>query len=244
MYKKLLFIILLLSEAVANDWDALRFKGLKPGVPYGVSIGSGFFVNSDMIVTNRHVVENCINIAVRGAVKPTLVTLHLVDKELDLALLKSPLSPDNVPYLRNNSEKIAIGDILFSIGYPLEKGDIGEYVIKQANVISTNVTKSGFSEIEFTDTVNHGNSGGPLIDKNSNLVGVVTAKLVYKYPEDSGIPDKVVSMAIGVDGLIEFLKRAGVHYASNSTYDIFTNYSIDRLVKRYVVNIHCIQNDK
>ena len=76
MYKKLLFILLLLSEAVGSDWDDLRLKGLKPGVLYEISSGSGFFINRDMIVTNRHVVENCANIAVRGAVKPTLVTLH------------------------------------------------------------------------------------------------------------------------------------------------------------------------
>lgn len=247
--KQIAFILLLISHAYANNnpvsdniWDEIRFHGLQPGKKYSISIGSGFFVNSNMIVTNRHVVENCRNIAIRGAVSPTLATLHLIDEELDLALIKSPIAANKVPYLRNNFAEIKKDDILFSIGYPLKHGESGVYVIKQAKVINSRTDpKYGFVQIEFTDTVDHGNSGGPLLDKNSNLVGVVTAKLTYKYQDHTAkTSEKIVSMAIGVDGLIEFLKESGTPYAASSTYDIFTNYHLDRLVKDYVVNIHCV----
>jgi len=43
MPKKLLFIILLASQALANPWDELRFEGLEAGQGYNLSIGSGFF---------------------------------------------------------------------------------------------------------------------------------------------------------------------------------------------------------
>jgi S1-C subfamily serine protease len=247
----LLFLLLSTTSLYAfakNDedrdekWDEIRFKGLTPGKSYGISMGSGFFVNHEHIVTNRHVVKNCKNIAVRGAVSPTLVELELVDNELDLAILKSPLSPKKIPYLRNNHDAIKEGDILFSIGYPLEHGKTGDYVIKEAHVLSTKDDKNGLSHIEFTDNVNHGNSGGPLIDRSSNIVGVVTAKLTYRY-NDPSIPPKEVAWAIGVEGLIDFLKKSRIKYASNSTYDIFTNYSVDRLTKDYVVNIHCVQDE-
>ena len=225
-----------------EEWDEVRFQGLAPGKRYGISMGSGFFVNHRQIVTNRHVVERCKNIAVRGAVRPTLVQLELVDKELDLAILKSPISPGKIPYLRNNHDAIKEGDILFSIGYPLEHGKTGDYIIKEARVLSTKDDKNGLSHIEFTDNVNHGNSGGPLIDRSSNIVGVVTAKLTYRY-NDPTIPAREVAWAIGVEGLVDFLKKSRIKYASNSTYDIFTNYSIDRLTKDYVVNIHCVQDE-
>jgi len=244
MLKYAIFFIITSTVAHASDWDNLRFKNLQPGKSYPITIGSGFFVNQDTIVTNKHVVENCLNIAVRGAVKPTLVKLMLFDDKLDLATLKSPSPPMRVPYLRNNHSEINIGDILFSIGYPLERGESGNYIILEAKVLNTRKdTDTGFTHIEFTDNVNHGNSGGPLLDKNSNLVGVVTAKLVYKY-SDPNIPPKNVALAIGVEGLINFLKSSNVPYASSSSYDIFTNYHVDRLTKDYVVNIHCIQNGK
>lgn len=238
----LLFIIFLIPSgfAIANEWDDVRFYNLQPGKKYQISMGSGFFVNRDTVVTNKHVVERCKNIAIRGAVKPTLAKLILVDKEMDIAVLHSPNSSKKVPYLRNNHDEVKVGDILFSVGYPLERGESGEFIVKQAKVLKTKTDiKSGYEDIEFTDNVNHGNSGGPLLDKNSNLVGIVTAKLTYKY-DDPNIPPKHVALAIGVEGLIEFLKKNDIYYASSSSYDIFTNYHVDKIAKDYVVNIHCV----
>jgi serine protease Do len=238
----LLLIILSLPMSVfANAWDDLRFHNLPAGREYKILMGSGFFVNQDTIVTNKHVVENCTNIAIRGAVRPTLAKLILVDKQMDIAILTSPILSKRVPYLRNNHDEVKIGDILFSIGYPLERGKTGEFIVIPAKVLKTKTDlKSGFEDIEFTDNVNHGNSGGPLLDKNSNLVGIVTAKLTYKY-NNPNTPPKHVALAIGVEGLIAFLKKNDIDYASSSSYDIFTNYHVDKLAKDYVVNIHCVQ---
>lgn len=244
MKKWLLSIIILPGLAWADNWDDIRFHGLASNTQYNINIGSGFFVNQEDIVTNRHVVEKCKNIAIRGAAGPTLVKLLIVDKELDLAILRSQEASNRVPYLRSNHEVVKEGDILFSVGYPLERGESGEYIIREARVIRTKQDqKTGFTHIEFTDNVNNGNSGGPLLDKNSNLVGVVTAKLTYKY-NNPKIPPKEVAMAIGVEGLMDFLKKSNIPYASSSTYDIFINYHVDRLTKDYVVNVHCIQNIK
>ncbi len=236
----LLIILTIPASAIADSWDEVRFHGLMAGKEYQISMGSGFFVNRDNIVTNKHVVENCQNIAIRGAVKPTLAKLILVDKEMDIAVLHSPTSPQKIPYLRNNHDEVKNGDTLFSIGYPLERDQTGKFIVKQAKVLRTKTDiQSGFEDIEFTDNVNHGNSGGPLLDKNSNLVGIVTAKLTYKY-DDPSIPPKHVALAIGVEGLINFLKKNNIDYASTSSYDIFTNYHVDKIAKDYVVNIHCI----
>lgn len=64
----LLFIISAIHAcySLANDWDNIRFYNLQPGKEYQISMGSGFFVNKDTIVTNKHVVEKCKNIAIRG----------------------------------------------------------------------------------------------------------------------------------------------------------------------------------
>ena len=239
----LLFFIPQITYAdVQSDWDNIRFYGLPEGRSYNISMGSGFFVNRNYIVTNRHVVTGCKNIAIRGAVPARLVSIVKIDPDLDLALLYSDAEPAKIPYLRINYDQISKNDVLFTVGYPLERAESGEYIIRQAQVIDvTKNPNNGFTSISFTDVVNHGNSGGPILDKNSNISGVVTAKETYEADEARGIPERSIGVAIGLDGLIDFLRKNNIFFAANSTYDVFTNYNPDSIVRDYIVNIHCVQ---
>lgn len=98
-----LFCLLFAQASLSNSkWDRISFECLKLGEKFGISMCSGFFINNNHIVTNRHVVERCRNIAVRGAVAPAKAKLILVDPQLDLALLHSPTPPRMVPYLQIN----------------------------------------------------------------------------------------------------------------------------------------------
>lgn len=241
-----LFATCVFANAESEHWDDVRFYGLPRGQSYQVEMGSGFFINRDTIITNKHVLGEgqCRNIAVRGAVEPQLAEIVLIDKNLDLALLKTKTFPKRVPYLRVNYAEIVPGDILFSVGYPLHNSISGEYVIKKEEVI--NVTKTSpeelnsFVDIEFTDNIDHGNSGGPLLDKNAHIVGVVTAKITSYNPDDPENTKTSVGMAIGIDGVMDFLKRNNIPYGVNYSYDIFTN-NVDKEVKDYIVNIHCVK---
>jgi len=239
-------LLLVPMQSYADDaWDEVRFAGLKRGVEYSISSGTGFYINNENIVTNRHVVSKCLNIAVRGAVAPQLAEVVVIDQALDLALLKVATPSKRVPYLRINYDAVTVGDILFTVGYPLAHSTTGDYVIKEAKVLSVSerTDSTHFTNIQFTDTVNHGNSGGPLLDKNTNIVGVVTAKITTYDPDDPAATTKSVGMAIGLDGLIDFLKRNNATYAANATYDIFTNYNLYDTVKDYIVNIHCVEGE-
>lgn len=236
-----IFVTYIASADENSKWDDIRFYGLPPGRSYNVSMGSGFFVNRNYIVTNRHVVTNCKNIAIRGAVPARLVSLVKVDSDLDLALLYSDAEPRNIPYLRINHDKISKGETLFTVGYPLERGETGEYIIRQAQVLDvTRSPNNGFTSVSFTDVVSHGNSGGPVLDKNSNIAGVVVAEITYYEDQNRSKISRSVGIAIGLDGLINFLRKNNVFFAANSTYDVFTNYNPDSLVRNYVVNIHCV----
>ena len=208
----LIFILLFIPQITfadaQSDWDNIRFYGLPEGKSYNISMGSGFFVNRNYIVTNRHVVTNCKNIAIRGAVPGRLVSLVKIDPDLDLALLYSDAEPQKIPYLRINYDQISKNDILFTVGYPLGRGETGEYIIRQAQVIDvTKNPKNGFTSISFTDVVDHGNSGGPVLDKNSNISGVVTSKITYYADNAGAIPSRSIAVAIGLDGLIDFLRK-------------------------------------
>lgn len=243
VFLRFILLLLLTFRVNAADnprWDDVRFHNLKAGQSYEIASGTGFYVNPNYIVTNQHVVENCKNIAVRGAIDSELAALVGYDKNLDLAILYTRSSPERVAYLRINDSQIKYGDILFTVGYPLDRGQTGEYIIQEGTVVKIKRLKKD-TIIEFTNKVDHGNSGGPLLDGNANVVGVVKAKKTYF---DSANPDNIYNItgvAVGMDSLRAFLEKYGVLYSQNTTYDLFTNYNLDIMTKEYVVNIHCIK---
>lgn len=224
-----------------DEWDQARFDNLTPGQKYNISSGSGFFVSNNYIITNQHVVENCANIAIRGAVSPERVKLIASNAQLDLAILYSEELSRNRVALRSNYI-LAVNDPVYTVGYPLEHAETGDYVVKAASVIDTQVDgASHFTEVEFTDSVEHGNSGGPIMDASQNIVGVVTSKRIY---QDQYGNEFTRSAGVGVDALVWFLQQHHIPYYSMPSYpparqgDIANN--ISSTANTYVVNIHCV----
>jgi len=138
--------------------------------------GSGFLVSKDgYILTNLHVVAGAKNLTIitNDAINYP-ATLIRKNENKDLALLKVD---NNFDYSFNISDQknYNIGDDIFAIGTPnsiqlgqtLSKGIIsGERISEEDNYIQTDAS------------VNSGNSGGPLINKKGELLGVVNSKLL------------------------------------------------------------------
>ena len=145
--------------------------------------GTGFALKGGYILTNFHVVEeaNVINVYGIGGdfangIKATVIGS---DKSNDLALLKIsgsvPASFNSIPY--GFKSKIAdVGEDVYVLGYPLT-ATMGEEVKLTNGIISA---KTGFdgdvSQYQISAPVQPGNSGGPLIDYNGNVIGVICAK--------------------------------------------------------------------
>ncbi len=146
--------------------------------------GSGFLVSADgLIVTNRHVVSGSGDIFTVFLNNGKKYTAKVLDRDpvLDIALIK--IKGSNFPYLTlANSKLLNIGQTVIAIGNAL-----GEF----RNTVSVGVI-SGLSrsiyagdeagQVEFLNKViqtdaaiNKGNSGGPLLNINGNVVGVNVA---------------------------------------------------------------------
>lgn len=147
----------------------------------GFGIGSGVVINdSGDILTALHVVHDAIEIEVYFAdgSKSTAVMTGS-EPENDIAVLH-PLHPPEliVPAVLGSSEGVRIGDEAFAVGNPL-----GFTASMTAGVIS------GFNRsiplqddehrleglIQFDTAINPGSSGGPLLNRNGQVIGIVTA---------------------------------------------------------------------
>jgi Do/DeqQ family serine protease len=138
------------------------------------ALGSGVIVTTDgYILTNNHVVEGADEIRVEMTDDRTF-TAKLVgtDKASDLALLKIN-APDLHPIALGNSEGVKVGDVVLAVGNPLGVGQTVTMGIISAKGRSTSVGDGGYEDFLQTDApINHGNSGGALVNTKGELVGI------------------------------------------------------------------------
>ena len=146
------------------------------------SIGSGFFFDpKGLILTNSHVVYRRRAITVTLDDGKTLPAKLLgADPILDLAVLRVS-APDAAPPALNlgNSDKAQVGDEVFAIGNPLGLDQtLTRGIISGLNRLLPDTPTSRMLPFIQTDAaINLGNSGGPLLNRCGEVVGVITAVL-------------------------------------------------------------------
>jgi S1-C subfamily serine protease len=144
------------------------------------ALGSGFVIDkSGRIVTNFHVVEGAEDIEVsfsnRDSVKARLVGR---DPSTDLAVLKVDVDARALTPLRlGNSDRVRVGDSVLAIGNPLGyERSVTAGIVSALHRPLTAPNDFTIDDVIQTDAaINSGNSGGPLIAANGQVIGVNTA---------------------------------------------------------------------
>jgi serine protease Do len=143
----------------------------------GDAQGSGFIIRADgLIVTNRHVIVSARAVQVKlpsGERLPARVIG--ADAATDIALLK--ITKTSLPMLKlGSSANISVGDAVIAIGNPFGLGQ----TVTAGIVSARGRTLEDDPYIDFLQTdaaINFGNSGGPLLSTDGDVVGVTSAIL-------------------------------------------------------------------
>ncbi len=103
------------------------------------------------------------------------VLSYSVPDELDLALLQIESPPPNLPTIAfGDPEKVEIGDEAVAIGHP-EQGGLWTLTTGTISTVIANFNRVQGKDVFQTEaSVNRGNSGGPLLDRDGNMVGINT----------------------------------------------------------------------
>ena len=173
----------------------------------GQSAGTGIIITPEgEIVTNNHVVEGATAIMVRlaGQVDPVPATLLAADPSNDLALIK--INGQDLPAATfADPNTIAVGDPVVAMGYALALD--GEPTVTSGIISALNRTLAIDAEVSLdgliqTDTaISSGNSGGPLVNLDGQVVGINTAVA----RDDMSSAANNVGFAISVTEILDVL---------------------------------------
>lgn len=160
--------------------------------------GAGFIVDPEgLIVTNQHVVANADRIRVKLHDGRTQVAEVMgADNATDLALLKIT-ADDLTPLHLGDSDALRVGDSVIAIGNPLEY----ERSVT-AGIVSALGRKVYEAEpfenfIQTDAAINRGNSGGPLLNKRGEVIGVNTVIRSDGRGISFAVPSNVVKRVVG-----------------------------------------------
>ncbi|WP_424932068.1 Do family serine endopeptidase [Amaricoccus macauensis] len=141
----------------------------------GTSLGSGFVIEADgYIVTNDHVVDEATNVRVRFHDESEFEAEVIgTDPQTDLALIK--IDADDLPTLSlGDSDDMRVGEDVIAVGNPFGLG--GTVTRGIISAVSRDINAGPYVDFIQTDAaINRGNSGGPLLNLEGEVIGVNSA---------------------------------------------------------------------
>ncbi len=166
-----------------------------PGL--STAVGSGFLVTADgLIATNRHVIQpekgsnpaTVLYVGVPSAADPDKLDYFKaqvafcppVNDTLDFALLKITAKPGYQPFrplpLAPPDKKMQLGDPAAAIGFPFAEEDNPVLSFNKGSISATRRDIEDHPYYQTDAAVNPGNSGGPLLNADGQVVGIVSRK--------------------------------------------------------------------
>ena len=212
MLKKLFLLILSLfiTPVFAFDKEEMHiisiYEKINPAivcvdshVSDGISCGTGCIIDKrGYILTSAHVVESGDNVIIttsNGKDYNAKVIRRFGEKK-DIAILKinSPTEFKTVKF--GDSEKIKVGQKVFAIGNPFGfNGTLTQGIISRIDY-----TKN---KIQTDAAINPGSSGGPLLNKNGEIIGINQAI----YNPDNNISNIGIGFAIPINTIKDYLNN-------------------------------------
>lgn len=156
-----------------------------------LSRGSGFFIGTDRVVTNRHVIDNAYRAEVHsynGSIYPVKGVVA-VDAEGDIALLKVDAPPNQVRPLLLDRTSPQEGESVVVIGNPFGlEGSVTNGIVSAVRDIPT------FGRIiQITAPISPGSSGSPVVNMQGQVIGVATLQITGGQSINFAIPSERIS---------------------------------------------------
>ena len=196
----LLFLLLIPAAVQSQEYLPELVRRIKPSAvaveTYDLkgeklSRGSGFFIDFDRVVTNRHVIENAYRAEIHSSTGATYQVKGVlaVDAEGDIALLKVDAPASQVRPLPLDRTSPQEGEGVVVIGNPFGlEGSVTNGIVSAVRDIPT------FGRIiQITAPISPGSSGSPVVNMQGQVIGVATLQVTGGQSINFAIPSERIS---------------------------------------------------
>ena len=226
---------------VAGGTSSVSTGASGSGSAASASSGSGFIVNADgNIVTNEHVVRSCTAVQAIDALEVTHeASVVAKDAANDLAILKIAGHTGAVATFREG-EGPRPGDSVVVMGYPL-----GDLLSANAAVTTGSLTalaglKNDTRLMQLSAPIQLGNSGGPVLDGDGEVIGVVSGTLNgMALALLTGAVPQNVNFAVKASLVRAFLDDSNIAYSRSHGRHEHSSSDIGAEAAKYTVRILC-----
>lgn len=193
--------------------------------------GSGFYINNNgYILTNNHVVEDCRRVTLSYNGKEINASIIATDSINDLAILKSNIKPSHFYKISSDDPKLL--DNVIIAGYPLGKRVSAAIKTSKGSVTSLAGYGDNYSNFQTDAALNQGNSGGPIIDENGNVIGVAVAN----FGKQAGVES--FNFGIKSSTVRTFINSNNVNFTPGSNYRV-NNNELSKLITNATIYLEC-----
>jgi S1-C subfamily serine protease len=235
------------SEQVQSEQDRRIMRALAgPHIPAGVQgmrrfgVGSGIFIAPNRVLSNFHVAGECRALTVGNNTEGEEVDAALLagDPQQDLVVLSAD-EPDVHPAQFLTAGFKQSQDDLAIVGYPEHGLPVLQAELYRASVFQDDLEKPG-PRYSFFGNVRRGNSGGPLLNAQGAVVGVVTAKIdtVAVYRKTGEVIDDL-GIAISNRTVFDFLAANHIPFEPAAERPKLSSDELLQLAHGFVRQVSC-----
>ena len=206
---------------------------------YVIGSGTGFFVSAEgHVVSNDHVVGICRKVATKIEGETKYFNILKTDEVNDLGIIKGDYKSSN--FLSIKSDGAEYGEDIVAFGYPLADALSTSVKLTRGIVSSLSGPGNNYSEIQIDAAIQPGNSGGPILNMEGQVVGVASSGLnkLYMLEKAEYIPENV-NFAVASPTLSNFLKANGVPI-SNQSYDVMNTKELAKIGRPSTLQLFCM----
>lgn len=194
--------------------DVVKVEVLEEATRAPATVGTAFFADDSLLVTNYHVVRRLLfepdryllSLVGQDGIDPGTPALVAVDPPNDLAVLR--VDRPRAPGLALSTRPVANGEALYSMGHP---ADLKTSVVEG---VFNGVVEHAFAPLlHFSGSINPGMSGGPTVTEDGEVIGINVAtagnQLSFLIPADPAVRLLEEARATPTPGAGELRRQAG-----------------------------------